>query len=322
MWEAVGIPRADALAYEALVRRGRSGAETLAADIGLPRGQTISILGRLVERGLATRLPVSPVQYVAVPPDAAAGSLIAERQRELTQLRAHAQQLATEQASLDRDMPDPASLIEIVDGAVNVQNAVIRLQRTAQDQIRAFDTPPYLDHPVAGNPEQFSQAEQRGLVYRVVYHPSALEVPGRLDDVWRRIQHGERARVSGHVPMKMVLCDDQLALIPISRRAVADAAYLVRPSSMLDAFSELFEAMWDRAVAFNRLNRADGETDQPATADRLLGLLATGATDETIARTLGWSVRTVHRHIHKMMREMGAETRFQAGMEVVRRGWV
>lgn len=321
MWDAVGLSGADALAYEALVRRGRSGAETLAADIALPRGQTTRILGRLVERGLATRLPVSPVRYVAVPPDAAANSLIAERQRELMQLRAHAQQLATEQASLDRDTPDPASLIEIVDGAVNVQNAVIRLQRSAQHQIRALDTPPYLDHPVAGNPEQFSQAEQRGLVYRVVYHPSGLEIPGRLDDVWRRIQHGERARVSGRVPMKLILCDDKLALIPISRRAVADAAYLMRPSSMLDAFSELFEAIWDRAVAFNRINGADRQAERPAISDELLGLLATGATDETIARTLGWSVRTVHRHIHKMMAETGAETRFQAGMEVVRRGW-
>ncbi|MET8631622.1 helix-turn-helix domain-containing protein [Streptomyces sp. NPDC004680] len=321
MWEAVGLSGDDALVYEALVRRGQSEAESLSAGTGLARGRASRILGRLVERGLATRLPVRPVQYVAVPPDVAANELIAERQRELMRLRAHAQQLATEQAEPEPDAPDPASLIEIVEGAVNVQNAVIRLQRTAQREIRTFDMPPYLDHPVDGNPEQFNQAEQRGLVYRVVYHPSAFEPAGRLDDVWRRVQHGERARVSARVPMKLMLCDDRFALIPISRRGAADAAYLVRESCMLDAFAELFEVLWDRAVAFNRLSQDVEEPERPVVSNELLGLLATGATDETIARMLGWSVRTVHRHMHKMMAQTGAETRFQAGMEVVRRGW-
>jgi DNA-binding NarL/FixJ family response regulator len=33
-------------------------------------------------------------------------------------------------------------------------------------------------------------------------------------------------------------------------------------------------------------------------------------------------VRTVHRRVHQIMASVGAETRFQAGMEAVRRGWV
>jgi len=320
MWEAVGISGPDAATYEALLRRRQAEAAELADDLGLPRGQITRSLGRLVERGLATRLPGRPVRFASVPADVAASSLIAERERDLLRLRTHAQQLAAKHARQRSERLDPADLIEIVDGSGNLQNALVRLQRVAQTEIRSFDRPPYLEDPISGNAEQYTQTAERALTYRVVYHSSALEIPGRIDDVWRRIQHGERARVSSNVPMKMILCDDQLALIPVtSDRHAADAAYLVHPSSMLDAFSELFEAVWERAVPLNRIRSAD--TDEPPVHTDLLGLLAAGATDETIARTLGWSVRTVHRHVHRMMTEVGAETRYQAGMEAVRRGW-
>lgn len=320
MWEAVGVTDPEGQVYEALVRRRQAEVATMVADVGFPRGQVARLLAGLVDRGLATRLPGRPRRYAAVPPDLVASSLIAERERDLSRLRAHARELAAEQARHEA-RHHPAELVEVIEGATNVRNTFVRLQREAREQIRGFDRPPYLDNPVSGNPEQNQQTEDRGLTYRVVYDQSALAIPRRMDDVWRRIQRGERARVSAHVPMKMVLCDDRLALIPVTMEGLApDAAYLVHPSSMLDAFSELFEALWDRAVPLNR-SAADGDALPPEDAE-LIGLLASGATDETIARTLGWSVRTVHRHVHRLMTGVGAETRFQAGMEAVRRNWV
>ena len=54
----------------------------------------------------------------------------------------------------------------------------------------------------------------------------------------------------------------------------------------------------------------------------LLRQLAAGAEDEQIARTLGLSLRTVRRRISQLMIELGADTRFQAGAEAARRGWL
>jgi DNA-binding NarL/FixJ family response regulator len=47
-----------------------------------------------------------------------------------------------------------------------------------------------------------------------------------------------------------------------------------------------------------------------------------GATDEVIARKLGIGLRTVRRRIASLMTELGVDTRFQAGVEAVRRGWL
>jgi DNA-binding NarL/FixJ family response regulator len=54
----------------------------------------------------------------------------------------------------------------------------------------------------------------------------------------------------------------------------------------------------------------------------LLRQLAAGAKDEQIARTLGLSLRTVRRRVAGLLIELGVDTRFQAGVEAVRRGWL
>jgi DNA-binding CsgD family transcriptional regulator/DNA-binding transcriptional ArsR family regulator len=322
MWRSVGVSGHEEVVYEALARHRQATTEDMLAGVGLSRPQLTRTLVRLVDRGLVTRLPGRPARYAAVPPDEVAASLIAERERELLRLRAHANRLAEEVRRQDPASHHPAEVIQVIEGGANLRATFVRLQREARVQIRGFDRPPYLDNPVGGNSEENQQLSHRGLTYRVVYDQSALAIPGRMADIWRGIQRGEQARVYARVPMKMALCDDRLALIPVLRDGdQADAAYLVHPSSLLDAFSELFEAVWDRAVAVNKSGQAqpDGLSDRDAD---LVGLLAGGATDETIARTLGWSVRTVHRHVHRIMSMVGAQTRFQAGMEAVRRGWI
>ncbi|MEV4197601.1 helix-turn-helix domain-containing protein [Micromonospora globbae] len=332
MWHVVGVSEPEERVYEALTRRGQATATDLLGHVALSRAQLSRTLGRLVDRGLATRLSGRPTRYAATPPDQVATVLIAERERELLRLRTHADQLAKEIRRSGGTGRHPAELVEVIEGGANLRATLVRLQREAKVQIRGMDRPPYLDNPVSGNSEETQQLADRGLTYRVIYDRSALAIPGRMAEIWRGIQGGERARVASNVPMKMMLCDDRLALIPVMAAGqLADAAYLVHPSSLLSAVSELFEAIWERAVAINRTgvrggaaaSAADEHPDQLSERDvELIGLLAGGATDERIARTLGWSVRTVHRHVHRIMTAVGAETRFQAGMEAVRRGWV
>ena len=51
----------------------------------------------------------------------------------------------------------------------------------------------------------------------------------------------------------------------------------------------------------------------------MLDLLQMGMKDESIARQLGVSLRTVRRRIADLMDDLGASTRFQAGAEAARR---
>ncbi|MPZ86322.1 MAG: transcriptional regulator [Actinophytocola sp.] len=322
MWEAVGVPGPEEQLYEVLVPRRQATIAELAEDAGQTRDRTARILDRLVDRGLVTRLPGRPARFAAVTPDLAAATLIAAWERDVRRLRSHAQELADAHRG-HGESGHPAELIEVIEGAANVRNAFFRLLRSAEREVRVFDKPPYTEDQPEGNQDEYLHLSEGKVRYRTLYDQAALTIPGRMAEIWKGIRHGERARVAPALPMKMALSDDRLALIPVSVSDYrADASYLVHPSSLLDALSELFDAVWERAIP---LNKAPDPAEQAELGDddaELLGLLAGGVTDETIARTLGWSVRTVHRHVHRIMASVGAETRFQAGMEAARRGWV
>ena len=55
---------------------------------------------------------------------------------------------------------------------------------------------------------------------------------------------------------------------------------------------------------------------------QVLRLAGQGVPDEMIARQLGVSVRTVRSRFADAMAELGAQSRFQAGVEASRRGWL
>ena len=82
--------------------------------------------------------------------------------------------------------------------------------------------------------------------------------------------------------------------------------------------------MWfDIAVgARRRRPQLDVERPAPTCGGLLLAQLADGAKDEQIARKLDVSLRTVRRRIAALMTDLGVDTRFQAGVEAARRGWL
>jgi DNA-binding NarL/FixJ family response regulator len=113
-----------------------------------------------------------------------------------------------------------------------------------------------------------------------------------------------------------------MAVIPISPSEQNGLAYVIHPSSLLDALSTLFEAEWERGVPLSVNGPLDGANGPDEETRNLLMLLASGLTDHGIARSLGWSIRTTQRRIHAQMEDLGATTRFQMGMSAKARGWL
>jgi DNA-binding NarL/FixJ family response regulator len=122
----------------------------------------------------------------------------------------------------------------------------------------------------------------------------------------------------------MFLADDTLGLISLDRPVTSDSALVIHRSSLLDTLIALFEAVWSGAVPLRFDVPVPGAQDAPRQEHHrtLLGLLAAGLTDEAIARHMNWHPRTAQRHVRELMTELGAQTRFQAGLQAARRGWL
>ena len=159
-------------------------------------------------------------------------------------------------------------------------------------------------------------AIQDGRAARAIYPARALrEAPAVLVG---RASIGERIRVVPEVPTRLAVIGERV-LLPDPPGLSNERLLVLRQPGLVELAISYFEALWDRSVAVPALDQGEPTPDLNGL---LLRQLAQGAKDEQIARTLGVSLRTVRRRIAAIMTELGVDSRFQAGVEAVRRGWL
>ncbi|MFC4784431.1 DNA-binding response regulator [Nocardioides sp. MAHUQ-72] len=152
---------------------------------------------------------------------------------------------------------------------------------------------------------------------RAIYPVRALtEAP---DTLRARAEIGEQIRVLPDLPTRMFIIGTTHAVLPEPLGFTDEPRSLVRQQGLVEALTLLFELLWERAAPVPALDRGEA---RPDLRRFMLQQLASGAQDEQVARTLGISLRTVRRRVADVLTELGADTRFQAGVEAVRRGWL
>lgn len=165
--------------------------------------------------------------------------------------------------------------------------------------------------------ELLAEAMATGRRSRAIYPVRA--VTEAADALRTRARLGEQARVISEVPTRMFIFGDSHAVLPEPLGFSDEPRVHVRQRSVVAALTLWFELLWSRATPVPELEAAKGHPDGRRF---LLEQLMAGATDEVIARQLGIGLRTVRRRIASLMSELGVDTRFQAGVEAVRRGWL
>lgn len=164
-----------------------------------------------------------------------------------------------------------------------------------------------------------SEAIRHGRRCRAIYPARALEEAP--DVLLERMAVGEEVRIVAEVPCRMAVIGDAGVLLPERWGEHNHRRIRVRQPALQVALAALFEQMWERAIALAApiASTRDGLSAQQSRR-LLLEQLATGAKDEQIARVLGLSLRTVRRRVAHLVEELGVDSRFQAGVEAVRRG--
>jgi DNA-binding CsgD family transcriptional regulator len=328
---ALGLAEVDGRVYVALVGRPRSSTAELAEECGLSPVAVGRGLARLVQTGLAGRISGHPVRYLAAAPDVVISDLIGKREAELNRARSFVHELMRTHREASR-ISHPDLAVEVLTNRDDISALARRIQADARVQVRAFDRPPYVDRPGTNFGMQVEK-ERQGVRHRVIYDRGALAWPGRLEhDIVPSLKAGEQARLRSELPLKLVLSDDRVGIIPFSLAPRGEAtAYVIHHSSLLVALAALFEAEWERALPLSeiladrvdveRAGQPNGEAPDEDTRS-LLTLLAAGLSDAAIARSLEWSERTTQRRIQRLLHTLGASTRFQASVLAARRGWL
>jgi sugar-specific transcriptional regulator TrmB/DNA-binding CsgD family transcriptional regulator len=314
----LGLDADEILTYRELLRGGPATVSDLHATCGA--GDVEAALESLVQHGLARRSGVDRSRFLPVPPDAGLEALTASRESELKQARIEVLN-AYDEFRRTVYNESTAHLVEVVTGDAILER-IRQIRGNAQREILAIDSPPYYNK-VGPNPEEIDQLA-RGVNFRVVYSPESVATPSYLvENILPCVEAGEQARVLPDVPAKLTIIDGSVAFVSMSVRDadVNRTLLIIRPSSLLTALIGMFELCWRNALPLHASVGTEDDRLEPIER-RLLALLATGAADDTIARTLGISRRTFFRYLERLMNRTGASTRFQLALHAARENWL
>lgn len=310
----LGLKADEAEIYLGLLSSGPLSIEQLVADTGREPGEVRRLLDVLAEVGLAGAVdgPGSPISALRPEPVLA----VLSRQREIELARARlAMTRLYEQCRRSAGGDQGGSMIEVVSGTVAAER-VRRLERAARTEVRGLDSPPYYADADANEIELENLA--RGVRYRAVYGRLALERPEYVaENILACGKLGEEARILPEVPVKLLIIDDDCAVLSGADRTVL----LIRPCGLFDALAGLFGMSWQVALPLGLADDGSGSPIRPSER-RLLGLLAAGLTDDQVARVLGVSRRTMFRYLEALMARTGAANRFQLALHATRNDWL
>ncbi|WP_347565737.1 helix-turn-helix transcriptional regulator [Nocardioides sp. IC4_145] len=322
--EALGLGDDDDQLYERV--RAQAGRQVVSVAAALMRtpDELLRELAPLVEHGIV-RIEDDRV-FVDSPAEAVVRVL---SETAATAARAHARlsDLAAAVPLLAgrtvRSMADDGH-VRPIDGEISTGGGThaVDLTRTLIEQnlgeVRSLRPDQYLEEAREdGMTELLGEVVGQGRRARAIYPVRALT--GSRAALARRAAAGEEVRVLPSVPTRLCVIGTSYALLPEPLGFVDEPLTLLRQRGLVEALGLWFDALWERALPVPELERAEG---RPDLRRFLLQQLAEGAQDEQIARRLGVSLRTVRRRVADLLGELGADTRFQAGAEAVRRGWL
>ncbi|GAA1433018.1 LuxR family transcriptional regulator [Microlunatus lacustris] len=318
MLQPLGISAEAEAIYLVLAPIGNASSAQLAELSAVPPDELERRLDELRKLGLATEL--SRGSWRALPLPDVANALKAQRLSELEMASLAAESLHSHLLAATQNQSDD---IRIVVGREAISASNSDLCAKAQKEICMFDKPPYADEREADERILEEGAEEwkaldRGTGLRCVYHPGFDA--DRLKELSLFAAKGEESRTAP-VPMKLVIVDASVALIPSMRSYLPGHELrmsIVRHPLLVEALQWLFEAVWDTAVPIV----ASTYTENDPRRQMLMSLLMTGSTDQAIASNLGINVRSVRRWISELMDELGVTTRLQLGAAMVRAEYI
>ncbi|WP_162598621.1 helix-turn-helix transcriptional regulator [Nocardioides gilvus] len=320
--ESLGLPSSSQRFYRQLRVADGLSVEEVAERLEMSPEELVDQMAPLVAVGVAS---LTDGTLRVVPPQHAVGILL---EREASALALGVERVASLVASvrllgsgsaatdgldpglpnqLDGEVVDSAAPMEMIEAWVAESSGDIMFLRP--DQWRLPSEP--------RSAALFDQVLQQGRRARAIYPVRALHEARSM--LIARSEAGEEIRLLPEVPTRLGIVGQNRALMPEYPGATGMRTTVLRDPGLVAILSFYFEVLWDQSVALHSLMEGDSREELQ---DLLLTELASGARDEQIARRLGIGLRTVRRRVANLMLELGAETRFEAGVEAVRRGLI
>jgi DNA-binding CsgD family transcriptional regulator/sugar-specific transcriptional regulator TrmB len=307
--------------YEELLRSGPSRPSQVAEAAALPADRAAAGWGYLESWGLVR--PADETGFVAaVLPDAALADIAAKQSREMEHLiRARSVLTGRFQQAVPR-----GARVEILKGGRRRRGQLVSdLHRQTRSQSARMSPGP-LPAPemLAMSLAETAAMVERGVRVRVIHGQIAAGSARGAAYLAGLAAVGAEVRVAPHLPLDLLISDLDAAYLAAEPPEPEHTVISVRGDHLVTSFRTLFDHFWSASAPM--ADRGDSPPPRPEALGEpegtILNLMARGCTDEQISRRLGLHVRTVRRHVAGIMKRLGAQTRFHAGILATQRGLI
>ncbi len=310
--EALGIDEMEERTYRALLAHRMATAQEIATELSLSRIKAQRLLDSIESKGLSTHAPERPLRYIASPPELAVQALASQRQAGIERALLAIPELK-KQAENPADQHEREQVVELITNRVVLGQILVQLHHTIQKEGFAFQCAPMLFTGLINKQEMHENVRIRS-----ISDEGFLALPGALESLRIDIERGEEARVFPSLPVKMLVGDRRIGLIPLSSGNTNSPILLLRECALLDALCSLFELIWEKAtpIVFTRAGKMETIKPMPLlseVAEQVIPMLAAGLNDKAIAHELRISDATLTRRIAELMKCFSTRTRFQLG---------
>jgi len=330
VFERFGVsPQAEAV-YLELVHSAPASIEGLALSVGVTGDAVSDVVAELVRHGLLIEEDSAPPGITVVSPHAGLDTLITREEERLERERASLESSREGLGDLLADFVQArvhrsGELVETIEDSSVVR---ARLYQLAHQAV----TSAWATHPGAAlSPSSTADSlaldrylAASGITYRLLMSRESFGPRYWSDYVDEVVGLGHRVRTMSSIPMLMVVFDGAYAVIPARSDSGKTGAHVLHGPSLVAPIVALFEELWSAGTPYEAGGGVES-AELGISQERMRQvavLMASGMKDETIARRLGVSARTVRRIVSAMLDHLGAESRFQAACLAVDAGWL
>ncbi len=322
--EILGLDGLSESVYRALLADPDADLTALADRLGVPPADVGRAMSRLTELALVRRRPGGRV-FVPGNPEVTLDAMLSLEQAELSRRE---RQLLEARAELSRLVHSgdvqrgPVREVRRLDDVQQIIEALHELtDRCYQELLNVLPGDPIPESQLPAALRHELGLIERGVSIRMLYAREQLESRPMRQYMRTLDRHGAAVRIADTLPHRLVVFDRAVAFLPVDPRRPGVGALVVREPAIVANLAMFFESLWTSAVDLDQAidSGAPGASD----FDRsVLMLMSSGVKDEAAARQLNVSDRTYRRHVADILTRLGASSRFQAGVEAVRRGWL
>ena len=327
MLETLGLDSLSEQVYRSMLSHRDEGVAELAARLGTDEAEIRKALDSLSALSLVYPSQAEASRFDVMPPAIAMELLLSRQQARLAaeQLKVEASRVAAAQLIAEYSSVrarEQDSDHEYLFGVQAIRIQLERLGELAEREVMNFA--PGGAHSASdlkASQQPNSALLERGVRIRTIYLDSVRNDQATLQHISWLAANGGEVRTTPSLPTRLIIVDQSQALLPVNLADARMWAVITRNEGILEALCALFEYVWAAATPFGTKPVVKGPDLTPQQM-AVLTQLATGITDEAIAKRLGISTRTARRTTADLMELLNAHSRFEAGVRAVQTGWL